>query len=72
MTDNAQAVWLVGGVRTPFVGVDGPFAQARFAPFVGACSAGNGTAGAWADRFRGLGLGGAQSRLRQSGPRGVV
>ena len=27
MTDNAQAVWLVGGVRTPFVGVDGPFAQ---------------------------------------------
>jgi acetyl-CoA C-acetyltransferase len=27
MTDNAQAVWLVAGVRTPFVGVDGPFAQ---------------------------------------------
>ena len=23
----AQAVWLVAGVRTPFVGVDGPFAQ---------------------------------------------
>ena len=27
MADNAQAVWLVAGVRTPFVGVDGPFAH---------------------------------------------
>lgn len=27
MADNAPAVWLGAGVRTPFVGVDGPFAD---------------------------------------------
>ena len=27
MTNNAQTVWLASGVRTPFVGVDGPFAH---------------------------------------------
>jgi acetyl-CoA C-acetyltransferase len=27
MADNKQTIWLVAGVRTPFVGVDGPFAQ---------------------------------------------
>jgi acetyl-CoA C-acetyltransferase len=27
MADNAQAVWLAAGVRTPFIGVDGPFAH---------------------------------------------
>ena len=27
MANNKQAVWLAAGVRTPFVGVDGPFAH---------------------------------------------
>ena len=27
MSNDGQAVWLAAGVRTPFVGVDGPFAQ---------------------------------------------
>jgi acetyl-CoA C-acetyltransferase len=27
MANNEQAIWLVAGVRTPFVGVDGPFAH---------------------------------------------
>jgi acetyl-CoA C-acetyltransferase len=27
MPDNGQAVWLASGLRTPFVGVDGPFAD---------------------------------------------
>ena len=27
MSSDGQAVWLAAGVRTPFVGVDGPFAQ---------------------------------------------
>src|SRR6478672_13883878 len=27
MADNKQSIWLVPGVRTPFVGVDGPFAH---------------------------------------------
>ena len=28
MPDNdAQTVWLIAGLRTPFVGVDGPFAN---------------------------------------------
>jgi acetyl-CoA C-acetyltransferase len=27
MADNSQAIWLVAGVRTPFVGLDGPLAQ---------------------------------------------
>src|SRR2546430_2481747 len=27
MADNKQSIWLAAGVRTPFVGVDGPFAQ---------------------------------------------
>jgi acetyl-CoA C-acetyltransferase len=27
MPDNGQAVWLAAGLRTPFVGVDGPFAN---------------------------------------------
>src|SRR5438094_8975571 len=27
MASNERSVWLVAGVRTPFVGVDGPFAH---------------------------------------------
>ena len=27
MADEAQSIWLAAGVRTPFVGVDGPFAH---------------------------------------------
>jgi acetyl-CoA C-acetyltransferase len=27
MTNDAQSIWLAAGVRTPFVGVDGPFAH---------------------------------------------
>src|SRR5882762_7173507 len=27
MASNEQSIWLAAGVRTPFVGVDGPFAQ---------------------------------------------
>lgn len=27
MADDRPAIWLVAGVRTPFVGVDGPFAH---------------------------------------------
>jgi hypothetical protein len=27
MSSDGQAVWLAAGVRTPFVGVDRPFAQ---------------------------------------------
>ena len=27
MPDDGQAVWLASGLRTPFVGVDGPFAN---------------------------------------------
>jgi hypothetical protein len=27
MANNEQSIWLAAGVRTPFVGVDGPFAH---------------------------------------------
>ena len=27
MANDAQSIWLAAGVRTPFVGVDGPFAH---------------------------------------------
>src|SRR5260221_11142379 len=27
MANNEQSIWLAAGIRTPFVGVDGPFAH---------------------------------------------
>ena len=70
--NNAASVWLAAGLRTPFVGVDGPFQARDSLDLVGAGGAGDGTAGVGRHRLRGVGFGGRQSRLRQSGARNLA
>lgn len=62
MAHNKQTIWLAAGVRTPFVPVDGRFAHRD----IGSRGAGHGAAGERPNRFRGMGVGFSQSRLRQS------
>ncbi len=72
MANDVQNVWLVAGLRTPFVAVDGPFAGrdslGLSVPVVKAMA----RQVSGCDRLRGMGLGGRQSRLRQFGARGVA
>ena len=72
MTLEQGAVWLAAGVRTPFANVDGALANCDAGRPVGAGGSGDGVTRERPDRLRCLGLGGAESQLRQSGARDLV
>lgn len=66
MTLEQRAVWLAAGVRTPAL------ANCDAGRPVGAGGSGDGVTRERPDRLRCLGLGGAESQLRQSGARDLV
>ena len=57
MANIQQEIWLVAGVRTPFVGVDGPFAHRDLLALSVPVVQGDGATDEGKDRFRRMGGG---------------
>ena len=72
MANNTPQVWLAGGLRTPFVNVDGPFAQRNSLGLSVPVTQAMAAAGAGPHRFRRVGIGGAEPRLCKSRPRNLA